>query len=406
MRPEQTRGRRCCRQACSLDPLDPLSCFLSTFVRSKKLAFTSLKEFELLSLQLVPTTTLSLNPNTPDSQAMRTTLVPLVLGLLSLSGAAAAAGRRQGTSSVFTKGRRHHAKRLQPCHRNSTSERTPAKALWRDFAPSASSYGKPDYADTPTVTYPITTSTSTSIGGKPDYADTPRITYTTTTIVRTVTVRPSKEPVETATATVSASISPVLPSTTLVYSKKTRTRTMASSTVSTTTSTSTSSASSMESASSTAPAATQTGSGVYDPQVIKSESLSAHNELRALHGAADLTWNDTLVTIASDWAQKCLFEHGSAGSNLAASTSHASTVTSQIRMWSDEQSDYDNNVADADTGHYTQMVWKASTSIGCAFRACDPLTFDGGNTWTTSNLLYCVYHPAGNVIGEYDTNVQ
>jgi pathogenesis-related protein 1 len=37
--------------------------------------------------------------------------------------------------------------------------------------------------------------------------------------------------------------------------------------------------------------------------------LSAHNTVREQHGAADLTWNDTLASAAQQWANGCIFEH-------------------------------------------------------------------------------------------------
>jgi hypothetical protein len=46
--------------------------------------------------------------------------------------------------------------------------------------------------------------------------------------------------------------------------------------------------------------------------------LDAHNTLRAKHGAAPLTWSDTLATYAQNWANRCVFEHsaGPYGENL------------------------------------------------------------------------------------------
>ena len=37
--------------------------------------------------------------------------------------------------------------------------------------------------------------------------------------------------------------------------------------------------------------------------------LSAHNSIRAQHGAADLTWSDTLASAAQKWADGCAFKH-------------------------------------------------------------------------------------------------
>jgi uncharacterized protein YkwD len=37
--------------------------------------------------------------------------------------------------------------------------------------------------------------------------------------------------------------------------------------------------------------------------------LSAHNSVRAQHGAAALTWNNTLADAAQQWADGCKFVH-------------------------------------------------------------------------------------------------
>lgn len=48
-----------------------------------------------------------------------------------------------------------------------------------------------------------------------------------------------------------------------------------------------------------------------------------------------------------------------------------------------------------DVGHFTQLVWKNTTTVGCGAANCD------GIGW----LLVCEYNPAGNVIGQFGGNV-
>ena len=43
----------------------------------------------------------------------------------------------------------------------------------------------------------------------------------------------------------------------------------------------------------------------------------------------------------------------------------------------------------SDVGHYTQMVWKGTTRLGCAVRK--------GRKW---DFLVCRYSPPGNVVGQ------
>ncbi|VAI71685.1 unnamed protein product [Triticum turgidum subsp. durum] len=66
-----------------------------------------------------------------------------------------------------------------------------------------------------------------------------------------------------------------------------------------------------------------------------------------------------------------------------------------VNAWVGEKQDYDygSNTCAAGKvcGHYTQVVWRASTSIGCARVVCN------------NNLgvfITCNYEPRGNIIGQ------
>jgi len=48
-------------------------------------------------------------------------------------------------------------------------------------------------------------------------------------------------------------------------------------------------------------------------------------------------------------------------------------------------------------GHFSQIVWKATTGVGCATQYCSTLQ---GATFT-NYFTVCNYYPAGNVGGEY-----
>jgi Cysteine-rich secretory protein family. len=50
------------------------------------------------------------------------------------------------------------------------------------------------------------------------------------------------------------------------------------------------------------------------------------------------------------------------------------------------------------SGHFTQLVWKESTEVGCGkgYQARDGLQFE---------YVVCQYSPAGNFMGKYKTNV-
>jgi uncharacterized protein YkwD len=46
-----------------------------------------------------------------------------------------------------------------------------------------------------------------------------------------------------------------------------------------------------------------------DAVTIADDFLTAHNTVRAQHGAVDLTWNSSLVDTATQWANGCVFQH-------------------------------------------------------------------------------------------------
>ena len=83
------------------------------------------------------------------------------------------------------------------------------------------------------------------------------------------------------------------------------------------------------------------------------------------------------------------------GENLAWA-SWALTPTQAVNMWGDEKSLYTSYVPiDSSNyqtfGHYTQMVWRDTTQIGCAVVTCA----SGGS------VVVCRYSPPGNYLGEY-----
>ncbi|GAA6046426.1 hypothetical protein JCM3770_004915 [Rhodotorula araucariae] len=183
-----------------------------------------------------------------------------------------------------------------------------------------------------------------------------------------------------------------------------------------TTSTSTPSGVTTRAETSTRPAATTTGpttaSSVVsaapgpvpsaDSGSVESVSLSMHNEFRAKHGVSALTWNAELASTAQAWADKCVFEHsgGDSGENIAAWTENSSDVSQGVQMWYDEVSVYDfgNPGYASATGHFTQLVWKGTTELGCAVSKCSPLASAGFSSGS-SYFYVCEYSAPGNIVG-------
>ncbi|KAH9946689.1 CAP domain-containing protein [Amylocystis lapponica] len=134
--------------------------------------------------------------------------------------------------------------------------------------------------------------------------------------------------------------------------------------------------------------------------------LSDHNSFRAQHGAAALTWSNDLATAAQKWANGCQFKHsggtlGPYGENLAAGTGSSYGIDAAIKSWTDEVSQYDST--NPQPSHFTQVVWKATTQVGCAVQECSGI-FDP--SFGLAKYYVCEYFSQGNVIGNFGQNVQ
>ncbi|KAF9580919.1 hypothetical protein BGW38_002245 [Lunasporangiospora selenospora] len=129
----------------------------------------------------------------------------------------------------------------------------------------------------------------------------------------------------------------------------------------------------------------------------KNAIVAKHNEVRALHGSPPLTWDDKLATFGDNWIQKCQFKHsgGPYGENLAAGYKD---FVSGVQAWYDEVKSYNFNLPGfgSNTGHFTQVVWKGTTAVGCAKKVCP--------SWT---IYICNYSPRGNIVnlGYFKDNV-
>ncbi|XP_074310355.1 pathogenesis-related protein 1B-like [Silene latifolia] len=129
--------------------------------------------------------------------------------------------------------------------------------------------------------------------------------------------------------------------------------------------------------------------------------VDAHNAARDAVGVGPIEWDDTVAAYAQEYANSrindCLLEHSSGpyGENLAQGSGDFMTGIEAIKLWVDEQVDYDynsNTCADGKVcGHYTQVVWRDSIRLGCARVECD-------NGWY---YVTCNYDPPGNFVGQW-----
>lgn len=131
--------------------------------------------------------------------------------------------------------------------------------------------------------------------------------------------------------------------------------------------------------------------------------LDLHNAERKDYGANPLTWNSQLEKYALDYAKGCAWKHsgGPYGENLAASYGYPDAISQGINGWNNERSDY--NPASPMYSHWTQVVWKGTSEVGCALVKCPAGSIQPG--WGETQYLVCEYQKPGNYAGQYGTNV-
>lgn len=140
--------------------------------------------------------------------------------------------------------------------------------------------------------------------------------------------------------------------------------------------------------------------GRCDAQDSAWDFVTAHNKARAEVGVGPMWWDESVAAYARNYANTrrgdCALIHsqGKFGENIAMSTGDFSG-TSAVAMWVSEKSIYDYNSNTCLGGnqwaclHYTQVVWRDSTRLGCAKVRCS----SGGT------FIICSYDPPGNYEG-------
>lgn len=135
--------------------------------------------------------------------------------------------------------------------------------------------------------------------------------------------------------------------------------------------------------------------------------LAAHNAVRARAGIGPLAWDPALGIAAAAYARQMaftgVFAHSDRrarrgiGENLWMGTRGAFSVERMVSDWASERRMFAPGVFPAvsrtgnwaDVGHYTQIVWPATTRVGCALASTARVDY-----------LVCRYSPAGNVDGQ------
>ncbi|KAK7706027.1 hypothetical protein SLS57_009808 [Botryosphaeria dothidea] len=133
--------------------------------------------------------------------------------------------------------------------------------------------------------------------------------------------------------------------------------------------------------------------------------LALHNAHRANHtNTCSVVWDQQLANEAMISAQQCVFQHTNSGKDYGQNMGEAGAGTAPAAftsMYYDEVRNFGAYWHQASVPmsepivlHFTQAVWKKTTSVGCAINNCGSMY-----------LSYCNYRGPGNYDGEYADNV-
>ena len=145
--------------------------------------------------------------------------------------------------------------------------------------------------------------------------------------------------------------------------------------------------------------------GPSDGGSLAEQVVQTHNKYRAEVGVPPIQWSSALANQAQEWANhlasNLIFQHSqsqSEGENLWIGTSHAFSFTQMIDNFGGEKQNFRFGVFPdvsktgswVDVGHYTQVVWRTTTQVGCA-----------GSDGRDGNYRFvCRYSPPGNFLGQ------
>ena len=133
-----------------------------------------------------------------------------------------------------------------------------------------------------------------------------------------------------------------------------------------------------------------------------------HNEARAEVGLKPMIWDEGLAKDADVYAKylakNSLFNHDprlgelKQGENLWMGTRDAFGYAQMADGWISEKTMYIDGVLPnvskdgnwTTVGHYTQIIWKSTTHVGCAVASDD-----------RDDYLVCRYSPPGNYMGQH-----
>ncbi|MCU0439463.1 MAG: CAP domain-containing protein [Raineya sp.] len=127
-----------------------------------------------------------------------------------------------------------------------------------------------------------------------------------------------------------------------------------------------------------------------------------HNYWRKELGLPPFKWSNKLAITAQKWANNlkskgCQMNHSTTkyGENLYWSMGKKRKPEESVDAWASEKQYFNFETLECNEdwskcGHYTQMIWENTKTVGCAVAYCK----DGSEVWV------CNYEPAGNVVGQ------
>ena len=131
--------------------------------------------------------------------------------------------------------------------------------------------------------------------------------------------------------------------------------------------------------------------------------LERQNVYRQNVEIEDFQWSKKLAESAHAWADSlkedgCKAEHSTTeyGESYSAFSTGEITTADHADRWGDERADYDydtNTCGEGkECGHYIQLVWKDTKTVGCGYSKCEEEPF--------YDIVVCHYYPAADQSGK------
>ena len=164
--------------------------------------------------------------------------------------------------------------------------------------------------------------------------------------------------------------------------------------------------------------------GVVNSNVagFNQSELNVHNQARAKHGASPLRlFTSSLAqSYADELAREWKFEHNPNNQQFGENLYYVEYVSEDpngvqyqngeaSQGWYDEEVDYDYSTHSSKNGnmvgHFTQMVWKATTAVAFGIAKGVRPSSEGAGLFDVRFTVVAIYQPPGNYGGEYEANV-